>query len=438
VKNNISKNIFISFTIISSLFTVHAYMNAKYEPPDGRILHGLGQYAALEFTDAELWNMATEYESATGNTPALYALYATLDTNHIAMFSSAAEDIMNNRPHPYLFTIGFDFFNYGRIDAQGILNGLYDRSISIIAQWIMDLKTPTWVRPGYEFGSNNSGVHSVNGFTEQEFKKIWIYIYNFFKRRNVNNVAWVWNTVNPRSFKFMEWYPGDNYVDWWGINYFTSQQISNSDLFLDSAVSHNKPVMICESCPIQNGGATNASNWISWYQPYFNKIAEYPNIKAFTYISITWENSAWPDWADSRINNSSTNSTIRTNYNNTISNSQLIHLDEYFKNTKLIPVTVNIKKSSRRTNHSFNHSTSEIDIHYRRSNDKIEFTLNKSVVIKNLFIYDLKGRLIHFFRNHNHTMNNYIIDMSSLEDGNYIVEDFTGDRAHTTLFFLRK
>ena len=107
-----------------------------------------------------------------------------------------------------------------------------------------------------------------------DYGYIWIHIYEVFEAEGVTNVAWVWNTVNPLSFNYLDWYPGDEYVDWWGINYFTSGQINAGDSFLNDAKLRNKPVMICESCPIHDNGTLNTSNWDDWFVPYFEKIKD--------------------------------------------------------------------------------------------------------------------------------------------------------------------
>ena len=45
------------------------YFGAKYEPPDGRVIHGLGQYVSGLYTDAENWQYVTEYQEAINEIP---------------------------------------------------------------------------------------------------------------------------------------------------------------------------------------------------------------------------------------------------------------------------------------------------------------------------------------------------------------------------------
>jgi hypothetical protein len=342
MKNKNILPIFLFLVII--LFASLGYATSKYEPADGRVLHGVGQYVPYYYTDAENWQYVTDYQTAIGHIPIIYSVYASLDPYSISIDTTDFSDIMKNRSYSYVLNIGISLLSVQAwmsgsksIPAAAILNGDWDYRIVSLAQKIKALNMPTYVRPGFEFGTGNSGAHSDPNITPTQFKAVWIHIYNIFQNEGVINSAWVWDTVNPWMFSYMDWYPSDEYVDWWGINYFTSEQISSSDAFLNSASDHQKPVMICESCPISNGGSTNADNWTLWYSPYFNKIASFPNIKAFIYISDPWDRQGWwGDWADSQINLTTTNSMIRDNYILEMNKLKYIHMDEYLSNPSII------------------------------------------------------------------------------------------------------
>ena len=320
------------------------YMGAKYEPPDGRVIHGLGQYVPLFYTDEENWQYVDEYRAATGHKPMVYAVYAFLDPISAGFDLPDIRKILDNSGTGYILNVGIDMHSVESwiggtivVPADTILGGYWDIRIRELAGIIKSIGEPVYVRPGFEFGSGNHGAHAADDFTAEEFKAIWIRIVNIFAEGGVENVAWVWNTVNPWMFDYMQWYPGDAYVDWWGINYFTLEQIESSDQFLKDAKEHNKPVMICESSPIHNEGATNAQNWQQWYKPFFDKIDAFPHIKGFIYISNPWDKPGfWDDWADSRINNHSTDPEVRKNYAKEIEKGKYIHLDEYLNDKSII------------------------------------------------------------------------------------------------------
>lgn len=316
----------------------------KFEPPDGRVIHGLGQYVPFFYTEEENWKYVNEYREATGKTPLVYAVYVFLDPEADEYKQPNISEILNSSGTDYILNIGIILksmhsLKNGKNDVASdkILKGDWDFRIVELAGIIKNIGQPVYLRPGFEFGSENSGFHSDPNLKPEEFKAIWSKLFNIFKENGTNNVAWVWNTVNPFVFDYMQWYPGDAYVDWWGINYFTLEQMKSSDHFLINAKKHNKPVMVCESSPIHNDGSANFKNWNDWYKPLFDKIAAYTQIKGFIYISDPWEKPGfWHDWADSRINNHSTDPEVRKNYMIEINGKQYIHLDEYLKDETII------------------------------------------------------------------------------------------------------
>ena len=315
---------------------------AKYEPPNGRIIHSLGQYTSYFYTKYENWQMVDQYQNGINKIPMIYSVYAGIDPILCALDSTDFEDITTNHGYPYVLMVGLILFDSSylitgtyNIPVQNIINGVLDSQILNVAQRIKNVGAPVYLRPGFEFGSGNSGIHNDPDVGPTEFISIWEHIYDIFTQQNVTNVAWVWNTVNPNSFNYMEWYPGDIYVDWWGINYFTLGQINNGDVFLNDAAAHGKPVMICESCPIQSGGTTNLSNWNNWFVPYFSKIKNTPHIKGFIYIHDPWDRGPFSSWPDSRI---TSNPTIQNNYASELNDSIYINMDEYLANPNIIGI----------------------------------------------------------------------------------------------------
>jgi hypothetical protein len=313
---------------------------AKFEPPDGRVIHGLGQYTAIFYTDSENWQQVEEYQNAVKNMPVIYSVYTSIDPYIRRISSPDYNDIITNHQYPYLLVVGLTLHDSTtlitgtfNVHVESILNGSLDTQIREVANNLKAIESPVFLRPGFEFGSGNAGAHSDPDLNASDFKSIWLHLYNIFQEEGVGNIAWIWNTVNPQLFNYMEWYPGDEFVDWWGINYFTAGQISSGDNFLTAAAEHNKPIMICESSPIENNGTINASNWQNWFEPYFAKIDEYPNIKAFIYIHDPWDRGPFVSWPDSRI---TSNETIKSNYTMQLSDSIYVHIDEYLSNPGIL------------------------------------------------------------------------------------------------------
>ncbi len=346
-------NFIIKFLIIKAFLSfnvLNAQSGEKFEPPDGRVIHGLGQYVPVDYDSAENWQMVTDYQNAIVHVPVIYSIYAAIDSALDALDPLDYVDVTTNHGYPYALLIGLFLTEETRtnIPVQKYLNGNLDAQIIKLANRIKEVEhtTPVFLRPGFEFGHNNQGTHTDNGLDPNDFISVWQYIYDIFDQQNVSNVAWVWNTVNPDDFSYMNWYPGDNYVDWWGINYFSVNQMNNSSGFLSDAATQGKPVMICESAPTipeSDGGTTNSANWVDWFIPYFDLIKNTTHMKAFVYISDPWTRGSFSDWPDTEIDSDPTG-TIANNYQAELDNTLYLHMDEYQKSPGIIdsplPITL--------------------------------------------------------------------------------------------------
>ena len=61
------------------------------------------------------------------------------------------------------------------------------------------------------------------------YKKLWRYMFNFFKEKGINNLIWVWTTQT----KDVDFYPGDEYVD------IIGRDIYNQTAGVDNAAQFN-------------------------------------------------------------------------------------------------------------------------------------------------------------------------------------------------------
>lgn len=103
--------------------------------------------------------------------------------------------------------------------------------------------------------------HEMNGFWYQwgightppsTFVAAWQHIVNVFRNQGVRNVTWIWTVNGPgRVGPIKEWWPGDSYVDWVGIDGY---YYSATDTFAGqygSAIAAvrritDKPICLCE------------------------------------------------------------------------------------------------------------------------------------------------------------------------------------------------
>lgn len=105
---------------------------------------------------------------------------------------------------------------------------------------LQDKGIPVIWRPLHEAAGN---IYEYNGGTAwfwwgydgaETYKKLWRYMFDYFKEKGLNNLIWVWTTQT----KDAEFYPGDDYVD------IIGRDIYNETSGADNAAQYN---LICSS-----------------------------------------------------------------------------------------------------------------------------------------------------------------------------------------------
>ncbi len=184
-------------------------------------------------------------------------------------------------------------------DLPNIVSGARDANITTLGTFIKQADRPVLLRIGYEFDG------SWNHYNPTQYIQAFRRIMDRLHAQGVNNVASVWQSsgYTTNTSTLMQWYPGDDYVDWAGYSYFNQ---SNPSLgMLGIARDHGKPVMIAEATPKRNlslGDPT--THWNAWFQGFFNHIhANQDVIKAVAYINVRWfDQPSWDaSWGDSRV-----------------------------------------------------------------------------------------------------------------------------------------
>jgi hypothetical protein len=225
-----------------------------------------------------------------------------------------------------------------------VTSGACDSSIDAFATTMRSFPDVAFLmRLGYEFDG------PWNGYNASEYQGAYQYIVNRWKNAGVQNFASVWqscaytsSTTNATILN--QYYPGDTYVDWVGMSYFSQVAVPQAAV-IDFARAHAKPLMICESAPqgydltqltwaptTQAPTAlttkTAAQIWSEWFVPYLQLIhANADVIRAVAYIDADWNaqpmwgpasNYTQGYWGDSRVQG---NTTILANWLNEVGSS---------------------------------------------------------------------------------------------------------------------
>ncbi|MDP1729097.1 MAG: glycosyl hydrolase [archaeon] len=289
------------------------YFKQKFEPKKG-IIHGAGQ-SPEQFK--KYWNAVGNYK------PLIYMAYNRINNIQEKLLNKIKELLSIDKK--LWLQLGLNLKPKGEKEkCKEILQGKYDEEINFLIKTLKNFKNPVFLRIGYEFNESNK-------YQPKEFILAWKYIVDLFRNNGITNVAFVWCSCTAFSKnidEIMKFYPGDNYVDWFGNDLFGVQHFKdNADKvtedFCREAEKHKKPLIIGESSPARIGVDKGEESWNMWFKPFFKWISDHSIIKAFCYINWDWGKD-WkqPEWLNGRIEE---NEIVRKNYVKELSNKIYIH-----------------------------------------------------------------------------------------------------------------
>jgi beta-mannanase len=189
-----------------------------------------------------------------------------------------------------------------------IINGLHD---DYIRQWASAAKgwgMPFFLRWAQEpDGDWFPWGEDANGNQRGQYVLAWQHVHDIFTSVGATNVTWVWcpNVQWSGSTRpsYQSLYPGDNYVDWigldgynWGSNHPTYGGWSSFSQVFDYSyntilpVAPSKPLMLAEWGSAEEGGSK--ADWItdalSLQTP-----ANYPKLKAQVWYNYVMSGEDW-------------------------------------------------------------------------------------------------------------------------------------------------
>jgi len=292
----------------------------KFEPPAGRVVHGLGQWDAYNAKYRAMLPAGAQPASelvfiSIGDTPRgwdpakLAVRLAAIDA--AGAIPNVDIALRGNQPSHADFDTLQDK-RYG-IDDDIANGSLYDARIDDLIDVVRDYGRPVMMRIGGEFNGSWNGYHPWD--YPQAFRKI----VNRFRQAGVENVAFIWCYMPAAPDDFDEydgngqprWFPGADVIDWFSLDWFDKSDFSGpttvagrGDLtaygrslkFLDMAEANGRPVIIAESSPARFDLASPVeagAAWDQWFAPYFQRIADHPSIKWFHYIDYDWTQAAY-------------------------------------------------------------------------------------------------------------------------------------------------
>ncbi len=173
-----------------------------------------------------------------------------------------------------------------------VIAGTYDSYIREFAAAAKAWGHPFYLRFNWEMnGRWFPWSEGVNGNKSGEYVTAWRHVHDIFTAVGATNVSWVWcPNIDPDKIflNLPGQYPGDEYVDWTGLDGYNwgvgsakpdrwrsfDQLYSSTYSEITGAIAPSKPLMISEIGSTEHGGSKAA-----WIKDMLAKIpASYPKI----------------------------------------------------------------------------------------------------------------------------------------------------------------
>lgn len=307
-----------SFSLVAQDYSSRNYYGQKLEPIN-RIIHGAGQDPGIHggYTLPFFDDYASVMDSS--ELPMVYMYYEGISGIQEGWAHELRKKLLKYGDRLIAIQFGVYLVNQTHL----IPSALLDEELDIWLDGLEELGLPVYARIGYEFNG------PWNNYTSVHYKNSFKYITNKLRERETLEVATVWNLAVEGYDNYMDYYPGDEYVDWWSINYFSKDDVNLplSDDFLADAHEHGKPVIIGESTPRFIGVTDGQEDWDEWFVPFFNHVSSEPGVKMTGYINWEWADQdiepVWFSWGDARL---SSNEVVAQNFRDEMDDSLYLHL----------------------------------------------------------------------------------------------------------------
>jgi hypothetical protein len=246
---------------------------APFEPPAGRVISGWAGQG-----DADL---AAYDKIVAPHLPAMISFDVAADSAEVATFMRRYREFASTRGF-FIAQIGLHF----RGNEHDVAIGMRDPDLMVLADGLRDVGRPVLLRIGYGFNKPDAL------YEPSAYIGAFRHATDILRKDNLNFAA-VWDATAQglSDSHYMKWYPGDDVVDWWGVDFADAKDLSRADskTFLDEAAHHRKPVVVRVSL----GNAKSDGDALKLCAASFDLIRRIPAANALI-ICPTMRFSRWP------------------------------------------------------------------------------------------------------------------------------------------------
>jgi beta-mannanase len=324
---------------------------APLEPADGKVIYGMGQdgitlgggsNTTTQGQLKQIYNGIWNINEATGKYPMLRHFYVTDYDSGETTFEGRLGRLTNynsSYSHDYIGLFSFKFEQ--QQDVWDLLNGLRDDEIRAIGRAAAENGRKMFFRPFYEFnqyGDSSKVWDAMDDVAGKSSEQWFIDAWKKFRglvREGVdevngdkNNIAFVWCLLAANPTDYQAFYPGDDQVDWIGMDIFSTDHLElASNQIIDWVKSSTnrgdgkpKPVILPEVQPalivesVGNYSTQGKQNSVDkFFNPLFDFMESNNEVKALIYMNF-WFNKLYTDggndwvkaigldqWGDGRI-----------------------------------------------------------------------------------------------------------------------------------------
>jgi hypothetical protein len=277
----------VAGVIVVALVSIAAvFFDARLEPPAGRVISGWGQLSsAWDFGQpagkSDAGDLAAYEKAVAPHPPAMISFDVGPDFTIVSGFLNHYREFAAARG----FFVAQVAINFRGLEHD-VSIGMRDPDLMVLADGLHEVGRPVLVRIGSEFN------HPGTRYEPSAYIGAFRHATDIMRKAHMNS-AMVWDATAQgfSTSQYMKWYPGDDVVDWWGIDVSEREDFSSaaSKAFVDDAAHHHKPVVISANSP----GAKSEAEALARYAGIFDFIRANPAVKAF---SLRWPSGRLARW----------------------------------------------------------------------------------------------------------------------------------------------
>jgi beta-mannanase len=320
-------------SLLTMVWVPGAQSPAMFEPPDGQVYHGAFPVSQNSTTPGDYWLDPVTFENLAGKHLAVVLWYGDWSSSFQNSIGSIIDQHL--KPAGRVLEVGW---MPSQATLDDISNGAWDNYLN---QWFTAAREqgqPIFLRFASEMNGNwlnydgwhNGGSVSTElGWQATEkYKAAWRHVHDLARQMRACNVAFVWSpnyasAPNPNAnwpqYAWNDWrnyYPGDNYVDWVGIDLYDFWGENPRDMIRPfyEEYAARKPIMLAETAG-HNDPIVDADKQRYIGQLFDAMESEFPRIKAFVWFNYSQSGYNW------RIEETPAS---LTNYQNRVANSRYV------------------------------------------------------------------------------------------------------------------